>query len=306
MVYGNRRAEYILPWIETHDVPLLVNATERWSYPQSSFLHMWDIDTPVVIDAGGYNVQAKYLRDDATASLATELSDKSPFYPFSVEQYHEWLSENNELFDWACAMDYACEERFDDLWSVEDRMEATLQNTIRHLSLDPDYHVLPVLQGRTVDQYVEFVDRLVDHGIDVSYVGLGTVCRLSSSNKIVRVEKELRDRTPVDTIHGFGVKIDAYKRGASFETADSAAWSYASASQKMFYLSAEDGEVVTKRAHNSSGLMNTVESFKAYYTYVTMLKHGFPAAPLDERLEFSHLYETGQMDESQYLRWIDW
>lgn len=306
MAYSNGRWEQLRPWIEKHHVPLLINATARWSRNRDVFLEMRDYDTPFIIDAGGYNVQS-YHDTHSPTSVLSELQSDVPFYPWSVREYHNWLIENQQLFDWACVMDYACEARFDDVWSVEERMDATLDNTIAQFGMDPEYDLIPVIQGRSIDQYVEFTDMLLDHGIDVSEVGLGTVCRLSSTNEILSVEQEIRDRTPIDRIHGFGVKIDAYKKGATFESADSAAWNYPSASGRMLYISAEDGAVTTKRVDEDSNLMATVESFMAYYTYVTWLKSGTYAAPLDERLEFAHLYETGQIgSEGDYLRWIDW
>jgi hypothetical protein len=263
-------------------------------------------DTPFIIDAGGYNVQS-YHDTHSPTSVQQELASNYPFYPWSVREYHNWLSDNHQLFDWACVMDYACEERFDHVWSVEERMQATLDNTLEHFNMDPDYDLVPVIQGRSIDQYVKFTEMLQDYGIDVSEVGLGTVCRLSNTNEIISVEQELRERTDIERMHGFGVKIGAYKKGVNFESADSAAWNYPSASGRMLYLSAEDGVVMTKRVDEDSNLMATVESFMSYYTYVTRLKTGSYAAPLDERLEFAHLYETGQISsEGDYLRWIDW
>jgi len=306
MAYSNGRWEQLRPWIEKHNVPLLINATSRWSRNRDVFLHMRDYDTPFIIDAGGYNVQS-YHDTHSPTSVQQELASDHPFYPWSVQEYHNWLSENQQLFDWACVMDYACEERFDDVWSVEQRMQSTLDNTIEQFNMDPEYDLVPVIQGRSIDQYIDFTDTLQDYGIDVSEVGLGTVCRLSNTNEIISVEQELRERTDIERMHGFGVKIGAYKKGVNFESADSAAWNYPSASGRMLYLSAENGNITTKRVDVDSNLMATVESFMSYYTYVTHLKSGSYATPLDERLEFTHLYETGQIDsEGDYLRWIDW
>jgi len=165
-----------------------------------------------VVDSGGYSAMNKYGGD----------------FPWSVEEYDEYLtSVYRECgFDWAAVMDLACEEDFDDILSVEERQERTLENTIRHFNLDPEYPVIPVLQGREVNQWVEFHDRLQDHGIDTSYVGVGTLCRLQSPKQIAEVERALRTRTDVDAIHGFGVKISSFKHGAAFDTADSQAWSW--------------------------------------------------------------------------------
>lgn len=277
MTYTRSRPSTLVPWIEDHQVPLLTNAKQRWSQAQSDFLPMWEYDTPHVIDAGGYNVQAAWMKHEDFRESATD--DATDYYPWSVREYHDWLCEHDDEFEWATAMDYACEDRFNELWSVEDRIEATLENTLEHVNLDPEYQVLPVLQGRQVRDYVRCYEFYEDHGIDCDYVGLGTVCRLSSEKKIVELEKDIRALTNVEHIHGFGVKVDAYKHGATFDTADSQAWVYVASRGQIRQLErTNDGglRMVTYDMKDDS-LTRTVESFKNYYAYVSWLKDGTTA-----------------------------
>lgn len=310
MTYSRDRPNELIPWIEKHGVPILENAMHRWSYPTSSFMDMWEYDTEQVIDAGGYNVQSNYA--DAYGNVIAdekevedELSCESPFYPWDVGEYHTWLSNNSNTFDWATAMDYACEERFDPLWSVEDRIDATIDNTIEQFNKNPDYNLLPVLQGRSVDEYVYSYDTLKDHGIPVDTIGLGTICRLSSTDEIVRVENEVRERLDVDAIHGFGVKVDSFNRGAQFDTADSAAWVYGASNGRIYILNSTDGKLIKVEKNEESSLIRTVESFKTYYAYVTYLKSGESAVPTKPRLEFADEYATGGMDEDEFRnRWV--
>jgi len=263
----------------------LTNAIHRWSDNTDRFLDMWQYDTPHVIDAGGYNVMASYvtnsgsLRADVDSSdVLNELGTRMPFYPWNVGQYHEWLTQHSDEFEWATVMDYACEERFDVLWEYDRRMEKTLEATFRHYNrLEDDghpYKILPVLQGREPDEYVRSYEQLEDHGIPTDHLGLGTVCRMSSEKKIVDFERKIRERIDVDRMHGFGVKIEAFKHGASFDSADSQAWVY-NPSNGSVVLDA--GDRLRKVAMPDDSLTRTVESFKNYYSYVTRLQQGTSA-----------------------------
>lgn len=274
--------EQITDFAERYGAGFLTNAHGRWSERTERFNELWTYDCPNVLDSGGYNVMSQHVdrwgnctSDEST--VETELDKQSPFYPWTIEEYHDWLHEEGDTLDWAAAMDYACEERFDVLWSVEDRVQATIENTIRQHELrerdDSDYNFLPVLQGRTVDDYVRCAEIYENAGIDISYVGLGTVCRLSSEKKIVDIEKEVRERTNVEQMHGFGVKIDAYKFGADFETADSQAWIYNASYQNLTVLKENDDgsySIAPHEDHNTDK-ERKVHGFKAYYAYVNWI-----------------------------------
>lgn len=288
MGYSYRHAiDTIVPWSEKHGAGFLTNARQRWSTTTDRFNDMWSYDAPHVVDAGGYNVQSEYVTQGGNLkngvdedTIRKEVSQDAPFYPWTVEEYHSWLHDYGDDLDWACAMDYACEERFDTAWSVQDRIDATIRNTVRQHNLrqrdGSDYSFLPVLQGRTVDQYVESAKRLESAGVDVSTVGLGTVCRLSSSTEIIRVEHEVRRRTNVENIHGFGVKIDAYKLGARFETADSQAWIYNPSYGNITILKrdGDGGYRIDSHEHQHADRTRKSHSWKAYYAYVNWIING--------------------------------
>lgn len=252
MTYYRSRASELVPYCEKHNVGTMLNASSRWSDSKQDFLDLWVYDAPQIIDSGGYNVQVEY---------GTQ-------YPWSVEKYDRWLSENRDHFNWAACMDFACEERFDDMWTKEERMRATLRNTVDQFDCDPDYKLLPVLQGRTLDDYVWFYDQLEDYGIPTEYVGLGTVCRLSNTQEIVDIERGLRARTDIEKMHGFGVKVDAFKRGAYFETADSQAWAYYPTNGQVV----KDGGDRLKKEPCEDAKRRTIQSFINYYQYASRLK----------------------------------
>lgn len=294
MTYARQYPYETIPWIEQHDIPVLTNAVHRWSEAKGAFLNMWEYDTLHTLDSGGYNVQAAFVNPDgtpkdeySTEDIEAELEKNAPFYPWTVREYHEWLQEHADEVEWAAPMDYACEERFDTMWSAEDRVEATIENTIKQHKMDRDYDLLPVLQGRTVDEYVECARRFQSAGIDISKVGLGTVCRMSSSQEIVRVEHEIRERVDeIDHIHGFGVKVNAYKLGASFDSADSAAWVDRPMHGKSYVLKVDgDGYMLQDVPMRSDNRGATEHSFIAYYAYVSWLKEGEAGVPIEAVFE---------------------
>lgn len=252
MTYARSRPDTIVPYAEKHNIGLMTNGAHRWSDATDRFLDLWDYDCPHIVDSGGYNVQSNYGS-----------------YPWTVGEYHRWLTAQSDRFDWAAAMDLACEERFDDLHTVRERVDETVENTVRQFNLDPGYELRPVLQGRSVAHYVWCYDRLVERGIPVEHVGLGTVCRISSMTDIVETEQAVREAcSKVETVHGFGVKVNAFKFGATFDSADSQAWVYKPSNGYVV----RDGWDRLIETHEDDSFTRTVESFKHYHAYASRLK----------------------------------
>jgi len=241
--------------IESESVPVMQNVM---LYHGGNGLRDFNpYDTSYVLDSGGYSAMNEY----------------GGAFPWSVKEYHEWLQNAyaERPFDWAAVMDLACEPAFDDVMTVAERQDKTLENTLKHFNHDPDYPLLPVLQGREIDQWIAFHDRLVDHGIDTTYVGVGTLCRQSSSKQIANIEQALRARTDIEAIHGFGVKISAFNYGAVFESADSQAWSWQTKFGNKYTLtSTNPPEFKTVDYKNSKQAHR--ESFEAYYPRAVYLQ----------------------------------
>lgn len=280
MTFNRRETDETVAWAEENDVPMMTSANRRWSWATDSFKEPFEYDTRRAFDSGGFNVQSRWVRDRlpenppkltaehvSRAGSPERLSDP-PFYPWSIQEYHEWLSGHQDSFEWAAVMDYACEEVFDPLYPLGEKIEQTITNTIEQFNLDPDYELVPVLQGRTFEDYLHSYDALVSHGIPVEKVGLGTVCRISSSSSIVELERKIRKYMPeIEHIHAFGVKIESFKLGASFESADSAAWVYPAARGRS-YVSGGNGMVEVDASEVDNP---TFESFRSYYEYASSL-----------------------------------
>lgn len=282
----------ILPWVEENNVPLLENAIHRWSDAKEAFLDMWEYDTDHVMDSGGYNVQASYADrwGNVTAEddeIAKEKETHAPFYPWTVDEYHEWLQANADEIEWAATMDYACEERFDCLWNVEERIDATIENTVDLWHRERDYKLLPVLQGRSVEEYIECAERLKERGVDVSHVGLGTVCRISSSKKIVTTVEGVKESVPeIERIHGFGIKVNSFKYGADVDSSDSAAWVDKPVHGKIQTVKhEEDGWELDKEQMSDDNRLASYHTFRAYYAFVTWLANGESAVDIEKIYE---------------------
>lgn len=280
MTYARSQLNDIVPLAEKHNIGLMTNAAHRYSESKEDFLSLYTYNCPHIVDSGGYNIQVNYNK-----------------YPWNVKTYHNWLDSYSHEFDWAAIMDYACEKRFDNIHSVDERVNKTIENTIEHFNIDPNYNILPILQGRSIEKYIESYDRLKDHGIPLKDVGLGTICRISSSDKILETEREIRENCKdIEKIHGFGVKINAYKKGAEFESADSQAWVYPSSNGKV-YLQNSSGLTTIKMPENSR--KRTVWSFVNYYDYVTKLSDNFEESDIDTIL--CNLDIVGSKSDSKNL-----
>jgi len=206
-VNANRRQ--LKPLVEDGDILVMRNVMQFRN--QDSLRVSEPYAGRYVLDSGGY----------------TAMDEFGGEFPWTVAEYHEWARAMYDAhpFEWVAPMDLACEESFDEEISVAERVDRTIENTLALLDHDPAYPVLPVLQGRTVEEWLSCYDRLRDHGVDPDYAGVGTLCRQTSGGRIKDIIRALRTRTDIEAFHGFGVKATAFTSGAQFETADSQAWS---------------------------------------------------------------------------------
>lgn len=148
------------------------------------------------------------------------------------EQYVEELKLFNraEGLQWAAQMDWMCEP-----WilektglTVQDHQRKTVRNFQKLRSMECPVHIIPVLQGWNVDEYVEHVFMFREVGFDLRnepLVGIGSVCRRQGTAEIESIVKRIHEMG-ID-LHGFGVKSAGLGRYCKFlKSADSLAWSY--------------------------------------------------------------------------------
>jgi hypothetical protein len=150
--------------------------------------------------------------------------------------------------------------------TVEEHQRRSIESVLELRSLSDRIYWLPVLQGREPEDYLRHVDQYLKAGIDLTAlprVGLGSVCRRSSTKEIERVVTRIA-ATGI-RLHGFGVKASGLARiHDKLVSADSMAWSYAARKRggsraqnsqevaeafRVFMDSIIDGNAAEGRAH---------------------------------------------------------
>ncbi|MFF0290339.1 hypothetical protein [Streptomyces sp. NPDC005262] len=142
-------------------------------------------------------------------------------------------------YDWAAPQDWMCEDLIihggqagPNLFvgthlSVTEHQRRTVANFLELRSLAPDLRIIPVLQGRTIPEYERCRELYERAGVDLRAeptVGLGSVCRLQSTNEGAAIVTAMAAHGL--RLHGFGFKtLGLAKVGHLLASADSAAWS---------------------------------------------------------------------------------
>lgn len=160
-------------------------------------------------------------------------------YPYSPEQYVEWLYGWRP--QWAATMDYCCEPevlgKTDGI--VRERQQQTTEMA-RHFWRtwqDAPWHWVPTVQGWTVEDYrrhayelKSLIDEMSDfYGPDSHFrVGIGTLCRRASVEMIHEVTRSVSAILPGVPLHLWGIKLGALQAPLalpeSVTSVDSAAW----------------------------------------------------------------------------------
>jgi hypothetical protein len=132
---------------------------------------------------------------------------------------------------WASPQDWMCEP---DILAktgktVTEHQQLTVESVLLLRSLLAGrVHVIPVLQGWRLPDYLAHIDLYAAHGVDLRaepVVGLGSVCRRQATGEIHGIVSVLESMGL--RLHGFGVKTAAIAAvGPLLASADSFAWSY--------------------------------------------------------------------------------
>ena len=212
----------------------------------------WNIDIPFMMDSGAFAVIQKYGK-----------------YPYTPEEYAEGIEKWHPDIAWT--MDYPCEpsaqKRGD--YNPKKAQEMTIDNQIRLLDLNVNTQM--VVQGWTINDYLENIDRIKDHGLLTEHLGIGSVCRRGQNKEIARIIRAIHNNVPSWVkLHGFGVKVSVLKdTDARFylHSVDSQSWGY-----EMRY-----GDWL-KHQYNGKTWKDKVPNLKAYIERVEGLLN--PTEPL--------------------------
>lgn len=199
-------------WLTRLDVPLFVSRrrlTDRRSeWPRAR--------VPWAMDSGGFSELTIHGRWSIDAKI----------YAADVERYATELGN----LEWAAPQDWMCEPHMlaRTGLSIQEHQRRTTDNLIELRSIVSEVHIIPVLQGWDLDDYLRHVDMYFRAGIDLHeepVIGVGSVCRRQGTDDA----KEIFDRLADEgfNLHGFGVKATGLKTYASrIVSSDSMAWSY--------------------------------------------------------------------------------
>jgi hypothetical protein len=225
-------------WSGEADFPLCVSYGRLRPYQS---LHRGTV--PWICDSRGFSELAQH----GTWTISPEE------YLASVARFDEEIGG----MQWASPQDWMCEPEIihggrtpDGLMcagtglSVAEHQRRTVDNFLLLVSLWPRYSsrpcpIIPVLQGDSPEAYLRcyqmYLDAGVDLGEDYRLAGVGSVCRLQSTRKIVAVARVLGQLGL--ELHWFGLKLTGIARPevhrdittpfayAGTQSLDSASWS---------------------------------------------------------------------------------
>jgi hypothetical protein len=173
----------------------------------------WNMDKSWMMDSGAFSVILKYGK-----------------YPYTTEEYAKAISQWHPDIAWT--MDYPCEQsvRAKGNYDPLTAQEMTINNQI-HL-LDTNANTQMVVQGWTVSDYLQNIDRIKEQGLLTERLGIGSVCRRGQNREIARIIRAIHNNVPSWVkLHGFGIKTSVIANtDAKFylHSADSQSWDYQS------------------------------------------------------------------------------
>jgi hypothetical protein len=203
--------------MERTNVPLFISINRLLNRKKK-----FNQNSSIAIDSGGF----------------TELS-KNGKWTRTPEEYVKELHNCQKLglkIDWAAPQDWMTENFILEKTglTIEDHQKKTVENLINLRKLTSKIHFIPVLQGQTIQDYLNHIEMYYEKGIKLKeeeLVGIGSVCRRQHTDEIFEIIQTLHSQKL--NLHGFGIKKKGLiKYGHLLNSADSMAWSYNGRFQK--------------------------------------------------------------------------
>ncbi|MFE9950237.1 hypothetical protein ACFYRJ_22285 [Streptomyces sp. NPDC005531] len=207
-------------WVKLTHVPLFLKS-EHFAVART----LPEALGPYAVDSGGFSELQRHGQWTRT--------------PRQYVQDLRRIWEHVGPYDWAAGQDWMCEDliinggqagplRFVGTHlSVAEHQRRTVENFLELRSLAPDLRIIPTLQGSTIPEYEHCRDLYERAGVNLRAeptVGLGSVCRLQSTNEGAAIVTAMAAYGL--RLHGFGFKtLGLAKVGHLLASADSAAWS---------------------------------------------------------------------------------
>lgn len=159
-----------------------------------------------------------------------------------AKQIKRWSTNGNLLA--AVSQDYMCEKFVLDVTrlTVEDHQQLTIHRYKRLRQeldkLECNTYLMPVLQGFTIDEYLNHLEQYGDILKQGMWVGVGSVCKRNSSPvQIEVILLAIKRKRPDLRLHGFGIKKTALSSGLVNDllySADSQAHSFGTSGQRKY------------------------------------------------------------------------
>lgn len=215
-------------WLSTISVPAFVSRNRLMRMRNE----LRPSPVPLAIDSGGFSELTPMPGQKVTKRGWTL---KAKHYAAEMDYYRRALVN----VDWMAPQDWMTEDAAlaNTGMSLREHQLLTTNNFLELEAAAPWLHFVPVLQGRTVDDYLRHADDYERAGIDLAKrrrVGVGSVCRRQGCNEAIEILRALHKRGM--RLHAFGFSTLGVRNGAQYiASADSMAWSLA-ARQKHVLL----------------------------------------------------------------------
>ena len=203
---------HVLSHVDKSEVPLFLSNRTLSKRKKKEF----QSDCVVSIDSGGFS----------ELSLFGEWKTSPVEYIETVNR----MENLNLNIDWIASQDYMVEDIMlkKTGLTVEKHQELTVDRFIELYDLGSGFEIVPVLQGQTIEQYLNHINDYYERGFELRYfdtVGVGSVCRRQNTDEIGNIMEAIHNKGI--NIHGFGVKKQGLSKYGNFlKSADSLAWSF--------------------------------------------------------------------------------
>jgi len=212
MMFEFKLGTHVLSHIEKTDVPLFISFRQLRKRKRKKF----DQKGTICVDSGGFSELSLFGR--WTIDEKTYIDELKRLESLNLE------------FEWVAQQDLMCESIMLEKTglSIEEHQTKTVENFETLQTLEHDFHVIPVLQGQTLQEYFDCFEKFEAKGFDLrseKVVGVGSVCRRERTDEIGHIMKCLHAKGL--NLHGFGVKAQGLKKYSQFlKSSDSLAWSF--------------------------------------------------------------------------------
>lgn len=154
-------------------------------------------------------------------------------YTYDIEEYKEAvLRHEPDIFvnmDWMCESNNLIKTG----GTVKEHQKRSTENQAKLMDFAQDYGLcfMGTIQGWKPQEYIKHIEELKERGLLTEFLGVGSICRRGSPNKILYVLKTIAQHIPSwIKLHGFGVKTNILSFRETYKilySCDSMAWSYA-------------------------------------------------------------------------------